>query len=262
MKNTQEPPFIISKDFLDNLSTIYNRPDFIEKDPISIPHQYSILQDIEITAFWTAILSWGQRTTIIKKAKELFALMDNAPYDFIKNYTEKDRKIFDSFKHRTFNAVDTNYFLLFLQNHYQKNNSLESAFSKNILPDDIHIENGLKGFYQYFINHLHFPARTSKHIATPEKNAACKRICMFLRWMVRKDNTGVDFGLWQNIKPSQLICPFDVHVERVAREWNLIERKQSDWKTALELTERLRFFCPEDPVKYDFALFGWGVENK
>ncbi|TAE75922.1 MAG: TIGR02757 family protein [Bacteroidetes bacterium] len=254
--------FKINQEILDDLFLRYNRIEFIEKDPISLPHQYTKKQDIEIVAFWTAILSWGQRTTIIKKAKELFSLMDNAPSDFIKNHYPKDRIAFDNFKHRTFNAVDTDYFLTFLQNHYQKNESLETAFADFILPNDIDIENALKGFYRYFIDNKNFPARTAKHISTPEKNSACKRLCMFLRWMVRNDSLGVDFGLWKKILPSQLICPFDVHVERIAREWNLVERKKADWKTAKELTENLRLFSADDPVKYDFALFGWGVENK
>ncbi len=253
----------VDKDVLDRLFLRYNAPHFIEKDPISLPHQYTKLQDIEIVGFWTSIFSWGQRVTIINKAKELFALMDNEPFDFIKNHQPKDREIFQSFKHRTFNYIDADYFLTFLQNHYQKNESLETAFSDFILPDDTTIENALKGFYNSFTQHEIFPRRTGKHISTPQTNSACKRLCMFLRWMVRKDEYGVDFGLWQKILPSQLVCPLDVHVQRVATEWNLIPKwRQANWKTSLELTEKLRGFCADDPVKYDFALFGWGVQNK
>lgn len=243
------------KDFLDEKYWQYNRPAFIEDDPISIPHQYQSLQDIEIAGFWAAVLAWGQRKTIINKCKELFLLMDNAPSDFVVNHQESDLKAFLHFKHRTFNATDTLYFLKFFQTFYQKHSSLEEAF----MTSDHDMEKGLVNFHNLFFSLEDYPERTRKHIATPERKSACKRINMFLRWMVRKDSQGVDFGVWRNIKPAQLICPCDLHVDRVARKLGLITRKQTDWLTAKELTANLRLLDPEDPVKYDFALFGLGI---
>ncbi len=250
------------KDFLDDCVEKYNRPDFIENDPICIPHEFSQLQDIEIIGFWTAMLAWGQRKTIINKAHELVNLMDNAPYDFIKNHQEKDRKAFLSFKHRTFQATDTLYFLEVLQKHYQEHLSLEEAFTQHLDIKDHTIEKALIGFHELFFSLPDSPQRTRKHIATPARNSACKRLNMFLRWMVRNDKKGVDFGLWKKIKPAQLLMPLDVHVDRIGRRYNLVHRKQRDWKTVLELTDNLRKFDPKDPVKYDFALFGMGVIEK
>ena len=240
----------------------FNQPNFIELDPISIPHQFSKLQDIEIMGFWTAILAWGQRVTIINKANELIQLMDNAPYDFIINHEEKDRKKFLKFKHRTFQPTDTLYFLAFLQNYYKKSQSLETAFSQFLKPEDQTVKNALIGFHELFFSLPYAPHRTKKHVATPIRKSTCKRLNMFLRWMVRKDKRGVDFGLWKNIKPAQLLIPLDVHVNRIARQYNLIHRKQRDWLTVLELTENLRLYDENDPVKYDFALFGIGVQRK
>lgn len=247
------------KSFLDEQVEKFNAPAFIENDPISIPHQFSKLQDIEIIGFWAAMLAWGQRKTIISKAKELVQLMDGSPHDFIVNHQEKDRAAFLDFKHRTFQATDTLYFLEFLQHFYQEHNSLETAFSQHINSLDTHTGNGLAGFHDLFFSLPDFPQRTRKHIATPKRKSSCKRLNMFLRWMVRKDNKGVDFGLWNNISPSQLLIPLDVHVDRVARKLGLLERKQTDWLSVLELTENLRALDPTDPVKYDFALFGIGV---
>lgn len=250
------------KVYLDELVVQHNRLDFISDDPIQIPHQFSQLQDIEITGFWVAMLAWGQRKTIINKANELVKLMDNTPYDFIVNHTEKDRERFLTFKHRTFQATDTLYFLEFLQQFYRQYDSLETAFLAPNLMDDETVEPALIHFQKQFFSLPNAPKRTQKHIATPTRNSTCKRLNMFLRWMVRKDESGVDFGCWNKIKPAQLLMPLDVHVERVARRLNLIQRKQRDWKTVLELTERLRQFDPDDPVKYDFALFGMGVLEK
>ncbi len=249
------------KEFLDSKVQEYNQPGFIELDPISIPHQYSLTQDIEITGFFAAVLAWGQRKTIINKCKELFQLMDNAPYDFLLNHEEADLKAFLDFKHRTFNATDTLYFIDFLSRFYKKHDSLQEAF----LPEaqgDTSMENRLIAFHNRFFDDPDAPQRTKKHIATPARKSACKRLNMFLRWMVRKDNKGVDFGLWDKISPSTLICPCDLHVDRVARKLGLITRKPTNWLTALELTEKLREMDPHDPVKYDFALFGLGVEEK
>lgn len=250
------------KSFLDHKVALFNEPSFIEADPISIPHRFSKLQDIEISGFWIAMLSWGQRKTILNKAAELMALMDNAPHDFIINHEEKDREKFLGFKHRTFQSLDTLYFLEFFQHYYKNNDSLELAFAKHLSPEDEHIGAALSGFHQTFFELENAPHRTRKHVATPDRKSTCKRLNMFLRWMVRKDNKGVDFGLWNNINPSQLLIPYDVHVDRIARKLKLVERKQNDWRTVLELTAHLKEMCPEDPVKYDYALFGMGVLDK
>lgn len=247
------------KGFLDEKVEQYNRPDFIPLDPISIPHRFTKKQDIEISAFFAAILAWGQRKTIINKCVELFELMDHAPYDFLVNHQEVDLIPFLTFKHRTFNDIDTLYFIHFLSWYYKSHSSLEVAFLKSGSAD---MEQILAGFHDFFFSLPEAPQRTRKHIATPKRKAACKRINMFLRWMVRNDDRGVDFGIWQQLKPSQLICPCDLHVDRVGRKLGLIRRKQTDWLTALELTEELRKFDPVDPVKYDFALFGLGIEEK
>ena len=243
---------------LDYYEDLYNRPSFIEDDPVCIPHRFSILQDIEISAFWTSMLAWGQRKTIIRKAEELFGMMDNAPHAFILGHTEKDLKRFLQFKHRTFQGEDTLYFIAFFRRYYQDFDSLEDAFVRFMTPEHIDIGPALSGFHQVFFPPGHSSRRTEKHVATPDRGSTCKRLNMFLRWMVRNDQKGVDFGLWKQIHPHQLLMPLDVHVERVARRFGLIQRKQRDWGTVLELTSNLREFNPEDPVRYDFALFGIG----
>lgn len=250
------------KEFLDAKVGEYNQPGFIEHDPVCIPHLFSKQQDIEISGFWAAVLAWGQRKTIIRKCRELFELMDWAPHDFMLHHQENDLKPFLAFKHRTFNATDTLYFIEFLSWYYQRHASLQDAFARHLQPADVHVGPALAGFHELFFSLPDAPGRTRKHVATPARKAACKRLLMFLRWMVRKDDCGVDFGIWERISPSQLICPCDVHVDRVARSLGLISRKQTDWLTALELTQNLRQFDPADPVKYDFALFGMGVEEK
>lgn len=250
------------KDFLDAKVEEYNQPDFITLDPISIPHKFSKKQDIEISGFIAAVLAWGQRKTIINKCLELFAMMDNAPHDFMLHHTENDLKPFLNFKHRTFNDIDTLYFIGFFTWYYRNYESLELAFLQGFSDDVDVMEKLLSNFHDFFFQLPEAPQRTRKHIATPKRKAACKRINMFLRWMVRHDDKGVDFGIWKTIQPSQLICPCDLHVDRVGRKLGLITRKQTDWITAIELTEKLRDFDPVDPVKYDFALFGLGVEEK
>ncbi|WP_080057410.1 TIGR02757 family protein [Spirosoma aerolatum] len=254
------------KIFLDAKADQYNRPSFIERDPISIPHRFSQKQDIEIMGFWAAVLAWGQRPVILKKSAELVDLMDGAPYDFIRNHQESDLKRFLSFKHRTFNPTDALYFLHFFRQYYQQHESLEDAFlpDKAVQSDTTPtVETGLIAFHDHFCGLTDFfPERTRKHIATPIRNSSCKRLLMFLRWMVRHDDRGVDFGLWPRIRPEQLVIPIDVHVNRVARQLGLLIRPQTDWKAALELTETLRQFDPSDPVRYDFALFGLGVEGE
>lgn len=256
------PNSVDLKSFLDQKVADYNNSTFITDDPISIPHSYQLKQDIEITGFFAAVLAWGQRKTIINKSKELFGRMDNAPYDFMINHSEEDLKALLGFKHRTFNELDLLYFVSFFKHHYQKSDTLEDAFLTGLNDDDINVENSLIGFHEYFFSLEDAPHRTKKHIATPIRKSACKRLNMFLRWMVRTDNTGVDFGLWNRIKPSQLICPCDLHVDRIGRRLGLITRKQTDWFTAVELTDNLIKLDPVDPVKYDYALFGLGIEER
>ncbi|MVT06899.1 TIGR02757 family protein [Chitinophaga tropicalis] len=249
------------KAFLDTKAAYYNTPDFIPGDPVCIPHRFSQLQDIEISGLFAALLAWGNRTTIINKCTELLQLMDNAPYDFIRNHAPKDRMKLLNFRHRTFNGIDLMYFAEYLQQYYNDVTSLEFAFSGHLTPEDDTVEKALIGFHHMFFLPEH-PERTRKHISTPAKNSACKRLNMYLRWMVRKDENGVDFGVWRHIQPSQLVCPVDVHVGRVAARLGLIDDAKSDWRTALALTGKLRQLDPLDPAKYDFALFGLGVIEK
>src|SRR3954451_13918128 len=254
------------KDFLDDKVEKYNQPSFIKDDPVSIPHLFSKKQDIEIAGFFAAIFAWGNRTIIIKKSKELMQLMEMQPHEFCLNHEPGDLKRLLQFRHRTFNATDLLYFIEFLKYHYSNYDSLEDAFLVNNLnasafKEDLVAET-LINFHHYFFSLEHVPVRTKKHIATPQKKSNCKRLNMFLRWMVRKDDKGVDLGIWNKIKPSQLICPIDVHVARVAKRFGLLKRKQVDWEAALQLTEYLRTLDPLDPVKYDFALFGLGVIEK
>lgn len=249
------------KDYLDAKASYYNQPDFIPHDPIAIPHRFSKLQDIEISGLFAAILAWGNRTTIINKCTELMEMMDDAPHDYIMNHQPRDRMRLMSFCHRTFNGLDLLYFIEFLQHYYLNVTSLEFAFSGGLSPEDENVEKALLGFNHIFFS-LEHPERTTKHISSPAKNSACKRLNMYLRWMVRKDDCGVDFGLWQHISPAQLVCPMDVHVSRVAARLGLIPEAKANWKTAVALTEALKEFSPEDPSKYDFALFGLGVIEK
>lgn len=251
------------QEFLDRKAGLYNQLSFIKGDPVSIPHLFTKKQDIEIAGFIAAIFSWGNRTTIINKSKELLQLMDNSPWSFCLHHSANDLKKLFHFKHRTFNTTDLLYFISFFKMHYSKHQSLEIAFTQQMNKKDETVEKGLNGFYHYFFSLPTVPGRTRKHIASPEKRSSCKRLNMFLRWMVRNDGKGVDLGIWKNISPSQLVCPVDVHVARVARQFNLLKRKPVDWQAALELTAYLRTLDKADPVKYDFALFGTGVmENK
>jgi uncharacterized protein (TIGR02757 family) len=250
------------KKFLNSKVDFYNQPSFIASDPICIPHQFSKKQDIEIAGFFAAIFAWGNRTTIINKSRELMQLMDNAPYQFVLHHQKKDLQKLMGFKHRTFNTTDLLYCIEFFKTHYSSHHSLEKAFTKGMHKKDVTIENGLKGFYDYFFSLPHIPERTKKHIASPQKRSSCKRLNMFLRWMVRNDNKAVDFGIWKNISPSQLVIPIDVHVARVAKKLGLLQNNKTDWQAALELTAYLRTLDAADPVKYDFALFGTGVMEK
>ena len=249
------------KEFLDEKVAIYNHPSFIHNDPISIPHRYSKKEDIEIAGFLTATIAWGRRTSILKNATTLLNYMDDAPYEFILNFSKNDLLPFQKFVHRTFNGDDCIYFLKALQKIYKEKKSLESLFTDHF---DEHsntdYKEAINGWRRFFFS-LPYPPRTLKHFANPLEGSAAKRINMFLRWLIRNDSCGVDFGLW-NLKSSLLTCTLDVHSGRVARKLGLLKRKQNDWQAAAELTTRLRIFDPNDPVKYDFALFGLGVYEK
>ncbi len=251
------------KEFLDRKVELYNQPGFIANDPICIPHTFERRQDIEIMGFFAAILAWGQRKTIINKCRELISRMDGAPFDFVKNHKDQDLKALLGFKHRTFNDTDLLYFMSFFKHHYTYFDSLEDAFLiGQEQAAEVDIEKSLNAFKSYFFSLTDYPIRTRKHISSPVQKSTCKRLNMFLRWMVRRDDKGVDFGVWQRISPARLICPCDVHVERVARKFRLITLDKVNWKTAMELTENLRLLDPYDPVRYDFALFGLGVERE
>ncbi len=217
-------------------------------------------QDIEISGLFSAVLAWGNRKTIIHKCRELMKMMDHSPHEFILEHKENDLRPLLKFKHRTFNATDTLYFIHFLKDFYKGHDSLECLFVPGNRP--VNMEESLIRFHQEFFSLPEAPARTRKHIPTPLRKSTCKRLNLFLRWMVRKDQSGVDFGIWEKIGMDQLICPVDLHVDRVARKLGLINRKQTDWLTALELTLNLRKIDPLDPVRYDFALFGLGVIEK
>ena len=252
------------KKFLDRKVIEFNKPAFIKDDPVCIPHSFTKKQDIEIAGFFAAIFAWGIRKTIINKSKSLMQLMDNAPHDFCLNHTDNDLKKLLGFCHRTFNDTDLLYFISFFKSHYSKHKSLENAFfnknTKNVTGNKI--EAALNYFYGYFFSLDDIPNRTRKHIASPKKNSSCKRLNMYLRWMVRNDNNGVDFGIWKKVQPSELICPLDVHVVRVAKNLGLLQRDKADWMAAVELTDVLKTFDENDPVKYDFALFGLGILEK
>lgn len=247
------------KEFLETKVIAYNNPKFIESDPIQIPHQFSLKEDIEISAFLTATIAWGNRKMIIKNAHKMMNLLGNSPYDFIMQHNDNQLDYFDNFVHRTFNSNDFSYFIKSLKNIYHNHNGLESVFSKYAENDSM--QNAIHHFKKIFFEIEH-PIRTQKHISDPQKGSAAKRINMFLRWMVRNDNAGVDFGIWETLSPSQLSCPLDVHSGNVARKLGLLSRKQNDAKALLELDSNLRKLDSRDPVKYDFALFGLGVFEK
>ena len=245
------------KDLLEHKFNLYNSTNFIIEDPISIPHAYNQKEDVEIISFLISIISWGNRKSIIKSGNKLREILGSSPIDFIMRFKEKDLKKID-FVHRTFNKFDLIYFLKSLKNIYENHDGLENVFSKNL--NDEFMYNNISNFRKIFFS-LNHEKRTEKHISNPKKNSACKRINMFLRWMVRNDGV-VDFGIWKKVKPSMLSCPLDVHTANIGRKLNLISRKQNDLKTVLELDQKLRSFDKNDPVKYDYALFGMGVYEK
>lgn len=248
---------ILLKEFLEEKYHQYNKPEFIETDPVSIPHSFSNIEDIEISGFLAATIAWGVRKTIVRNAFRLMKLMDNSPYDFIKNASDDDMRIFESFKHRTFNGTDAIGFIKSLKNIYINHNGLRNVFEGAFLSSG-NIREVLIEFRKVFLE-KDVAVRTRKHISNVDNNASAKRLNMFLRWMVRKDHSGVDFGLWDKISPSALYMPLDVHSGNIARKLGLLERKQNDWKSVELLTTALRKFDPADPVKYDYALFGLGI---
>jgi uncharacterized protein (TIGR02757 family) len=240
----------------------HNHPDFLQHDPLGLVHAFTDPRDREIVGFWVAMLAWGRRATIIDKGQQLIEAMEGRPYEFVMQYGSDEKVIagrLGHWKHRTFTFVDTTYFLRWLQHYYREHDSLEDAFARYLNPEDATIEPALRGFHELFFSLPDAPRRTRKHVATPARKSRCKRLCMFLRWMVRDDGRGVDLGQWRRIRPDQLCIPLDVHVERQARKLGLLTRKQCDWQAVVELTDNLRALDAEDPVRYDFALFGMGV---
>ncbi|OZV68646.1 TIGR02757 family protein [Winogradskyella aurantia] len=244
------------KDFLDSKVALYNHPKFLETDPIQVPHDFSNKEDIEISGFLTATIAWGNRKSIINNAKKMMELTDNAPFDFIINHKKKDLDVLQSFVHRTFNGDDLVQFVKSLKHIYEHHDGLEAVFSRHAEAKSL--QNAIHEFKKVFFETPHLQ-RTKKHVSDPLKNSAAKRINMYLRWMIRQDNAGVDFGIWKSLSPAQLSCPLDVHSGNVARKLGLLNRKQNDAKALAELDKNLRRLDPHDPVKYDFALFGLGV---
>ena len=244
------------KDFLDSKVTQYNHPRFIESDPIQIPHLFTKKEDKEIAGFLTATIAWGNRKSIIKNAHRMIQMLDNSPYDFVMNHQESDLKSLEGFVHRTFNEKDFIQFIRSLQHIYTKHNGLEVMFKTYTESNSLQF--AIHKLKQHFFEIPHL-SRTQKHISDPQKKSAAKRINMFLRWMVRQDNCGVDFGIWKSLSPAQLSCPLDVHFGNVARKLGILNRKQNDAKALLELDTALRQLDSNDPVKYDFALFGLSV---
>ena len=248
------------KSFLDEKVELYNNPNFIESDPVQIPHLFSQKEDIEIAGFLSATIAWGNRKMIIKNSHRMMELMGNAPFDFVMSHSENDMERLKSFVHRTFNSHDFQFFIKSLKNIYSNHSGLEAVFCKGqLLGNELNsMQYGISEFKKTFfeIGHLH---RTEKHVSDPNSNSAAKRINMNLRWMIRQDNKGVDLGIWKSISPSSLSCPLDVHSGNVARKLGILNRKQNDGKAVAELDSILRVFDKNDPVKYDFALFGLGV---
>ena len=247
-------------DFLNAKAIQYNNPKFIESDPICIPHTFTKKEDIEISGLLAATIAWGQRKTIINNAQKMIELMDFSPYEFVLNHEESDLKRFDEFKHRTFNGEDLKYFVKALNHIYTTHDGLEKAFADGVSVGSVNCLGAIENFRNLFFEVAELENnRTQKHVSSPMKGSASKRLVMFLRWMVRQDNCGVDFGIWKSISPSILSCPLDVHSGNVARKLGILKRTQNDWKAVAEMDVFLRKMDKQDPAKYDFALFGLGV---
>jgi uncharacterized protein (TIGR02757 family) len=246
------------KELLDEKYFQFNNTSFIQTDPISIPHQFSKKEDVEIAGLLVATIAWGQRTSIISNGNKLMRLMNDEPYEFIMNFSKKDSIRFEGFVHRTFNSVDCVFFLNSLKNIYAKHGGLENAFSGKISKDEKDVKNAITNFRELFLSIPH-QSRSDKHVSNPSAKSSAKRLCMFLRWMVRKDKHGVDFGIWKSINSSQLCLPLDLHTGNVSRKLGLLNRAQNDWQAVEEITTVLRSFDKKDPIKYDFSLFGLGA---
>lgn len=246
------------KELLDEKYFQFNNTSFIQTDPISIPHQFSKKEDIEIAALLAATIAWGQRTSIINNGNKLMRLMNDEPHEFIMNFSKKDAARFENFVHRTFNSIDCVFFLNSLKNIYTKQGGLENAFSGKISKNDKDVKNAITNFRELFLSIPH-QTRSDKHVSNPSVKSSAKRLCMFLRWMVRSDNHGVDFGIWKSIHSSQLCLPLDLHTGNVSRKLGLLTRTQNDWQAVEEITKVLRSFDKKDPIKYDFSLFGLGA---
>ena len=246
------------KELLEEKYLEYCRPEFIESDPIQIPHMFSSKQDIEISGLISATIAWGQRPTIIKNSKSIMKRMGNEPYRFAMEHSLNDLKALDGFVHRTFNSDDLKQFILSLKHLYSEHESLEEVFMNGTQKGDLNLGNSISHFKKEFFNTPH-QKRTQKHVSDPLKGSAAKRICMYLRWMVRPNDRNVDFGIWNRIPTSVISCPLDVHSGRNARDLGLLTRRQNDWKAVVELDSSLRKLDSNDPAKYDFALFGMGV---
>ncbi len=247
------------KELLDEAYDRLATPSFITNDPLSIPHSFSKREDIEISGFLTATIAWGQRRTIITNAWRLMRLMDEAPHDFIMEASASDLSRLDHFVHRTFNGQDARQFVLSLRQLYRRHDGLENAF---LLNGELRDMGSAIALFKERFFHGARSQRTLKHVADPSRGSHAKRINMFLRWMVRPSERGVDLGIWKRMTPAMLHVPLDVHTGRVARELGLLKRTQDDWKSVIELTEQLRKLDHEDPIKYDIALFGLGVEGQ
>ena len=246
------------KELLDEKYFQFNNTDFIETDPISIPHQFSKKEDIEIASLLVATIAWGQRISIINNGNKLMRLMNNEPHEFILNFSKKDAIRFENFVHRTFNSTDCIFFLNSLKNIYLKHDGLENTFSQKLSKNETDVKNAITHFREIFLSTSH-EHRSEKHISNPSAKSSAKRLCMFLRWMVRKDKHGVDFGIWKSIKAHQLCLPLDLHTGNVSRKLGLLTRTQNDWQAVEEITSILRIFDEKDPIKYDFSLFGLGA---
>lgn len=249
------------RELLEEKHIQFNTIDFIENDPVLIPHLFQKKEDIEIAGFLAATIAWGNRKSIIKNATNLMDMMGQSPHEFVLNHSAKDLKGLQTFVHRTFNGSDCTFFIRSLKNIYTEHGGMENVFSTAISSKDSNIKNAIIHFRNVFFEIKHL-SRTEKHVSNPLKNSSAKRLCMYLRWMVRKDQNKVDLGIWKNIKPSQLCLPLDVHTGNVSRKLGLLKRKQNDWTSVEEITGVLRVLDPKDPIKYDFSLFGLGVSGE
>ena len=246
-------------ELLEELYSRYDKPEFIENDPISIPHKFVKEEDIEISGFLSATIAWGKRNIIVRNAERMVSLMEGEPYRFVMEASDREFISLFDFVHRTFNGEDFITFVKSLKNIYRNHGGLKTIFVDSYKSSG-DIRFSLEHFREIFFEEEHL-RRSERHLSSITKKSACKRLNMFLRWLVRSDENGVDFGIWSEIPSSALYIPLDVHVGNVSRELGLLGRKQNDWRAVEELTQNLRRFDSNDPVKYDYALFGVGINN-